>query len=1388
MGKIAKNNNKLHIANGISAAASFFGSVTDENGQEKYTTSPDRLLKPGTGSVVTGQIPFMLHGNDLGMGAELLALKGASVLVYTVGSNEPDKFTISGANNLVLACVLPNPADNSQQILIVDNIASESGCKLYSITQSQFQVFLNQDGVVEPNVVDFDFSGVKIGHYGNSLHPDPTGTVNDSTIAGGDYIGDGFNTNESSHFLYNEATASGINNFFITDIKATAALSYQVGSPNGYPTILFQFQNPANDTVYAANECIIYKSSFSPGNQVTTLTFDNDNLLPAFAPCEWMSANRSLISKDLIDNGGNTSYFNATPDTNLTHTADTSKPNFLSNYVHGLNRHNQISEWRGNIQLSESGVVFPCDDISYFNAAEDGFFGTSTSGQLYASWQSYKFDLYGRVIGQAAFYESFDSSGNHQNMDSHYEPIGSRYKGWQFCTDEGLWDGDHIMATGGDSHTNFDSHNEMSALDWYFSDPISNPVPNIDDNPDTNIAIHDVLKGMGGLWFHGNAYVNYPQSAIIITKRGSASSHDYQTASVLVSPAPSTPGNPSNFWAKYKTLTAISGFENLTLNGTDSSLWDGNGVMLASLINEKRFHEAKMDIYRITPDDILSLPMHSGYLEEDNWAPNLKFRFNLDDSAYHSAFMPFTGHSITEAVRTRGSGATVDAIFSCQVPEGTPRATLKSAGHPLFLIDTSADDMVLRPMHTLKNWKSNNPQAPSLIGASTTDEGTNDLDSFGNGAPYGNAMAGNGHYASTEFFGTKEDHWAELSNFVARDLYELSGHYSASINAVNPYDYNGYGPWSWNYIGDLGFDRIISNMSVADVNSNSQGPSMAYSTYGAPNGITETSTVKDVTIFNNYYAVAYDASGAQKIFNHGTAVGNASNYELNTYHSGPKILNVTDGLGSVPGGAVFSPTMTDEESTTIFSLVVDPQAGDDDNFIAPYSVNYKYSFMYDGYQESPLSLTAETDSQLVNNKEGYKVKLSFNLSSLDYRITHVNIYSKYKKSNGSGDTEYKLSKSIPFRPIERWGHDPVTGLYEYEYFDRNDVNPTYETLTSIPESISDSSMMYTICTAADSYLFVAGCSQPTLADNFSHYIFRSVQGSFSQFNWSRDFQILPELPIAMQSFNGKLYIFSSSRTFKLNQASLEIEDDFTGAGCMDSRAIVSTEYGLCFADQKNIYLHDGRSPQVISQSIARGGKASYPDGLGGWQDVTKENVCITFDGHRKSFLIFFSFTGDTGSVHRCWAYNLLYKRWDLLSSPGKVIDTHIEINGTVIVTTEDASIYRVFGGSEFKPWTWVSKDIVLNNATQDKKLKKVRINSTANIPVDNIKLSYNNGTDIAYTAVDELSQSGEAGLHHKAIKPNTSTTFKSAQISLEEIAGQTEVDSLGLIYRPKSIK
>ena len=267
-----------------------------------------------------------------------------------------------------------------------------------------------------------------------------------------------------------------------------------------------------------------------------------------------------------------------------------------------------------------------------------------------------------------------------------------------------------------------------------------------------------------------------------------------------------------------------------------------------------------------------------------------------------------------------------------------------------------------------------------------------------------------------------------------------------------------------------------------------------------------------------------------------------------------------------------------------------------------------------------------------------KVKI-LDTNLLSDRVTHLVLYRK----NNNNDL-YRLVKEISLKP-EEWIKDAEDN---YTFTFRDDKRfASYSALTGIDENIRNTSLNYELSTSINDSLFVAKAFHPELEDS-SKYIFKSKPGNFSQFDYTKDFLVLNSIPTAIASFAGKIWAFDRSNIYRINPEQMFVEDIFEGIGCLNKDSVCVTEFGMCFADRNNVYLHDGSLAKPIGNSIIN--ITTYEGMKIGWQaaskyseETIKRDPFVFYDGESNSFVCFVH--GDceercNDNVSREWVYNL----------------------------------------------------------------------------------------------------------------------------------------------------
>jgi len=424
------------------------------------------------------------------------------------------------------------------------------------------------------------------------------------------------------------------------------------------------------------------------------------------------------------------------------------------------------------------------------------------------------------------------------------------------------------------------------------------------------------------------------------------------------------------------------------------------------------------------------------------------------------------------------------------------------------------------------------------------------------------------------------------------------------------------------------------------------------------------------------------------------------------------------------------------------------------NFPEDKTHHYRISYTYDGYQESPFSEATYTKTDTGQNTGNKSVEITINnLKRISKRVSHLNLY------RSTDDGFFRLVKSVR-------ADDPIVVYSDSDsatitIIDNYESGASYEARTGLPEVMKNLTMNYGLSTQINNQLIVGDCWHKEVEDA-ENYIFKSKPYRYDTFNWASDYLTLPQKPVALQSFNGKVYVFSETKTFKVNADRMIIEDTFDNAGCIDNDSVLATEYGMFYASHNNIYMHNGSNPVAIADPILRDANGY------GWQDNVKTNVSLSFNEKRSSLLVFFTI----GSNSYCWMYNIPRRRWDLCDAP-KVLSVIIGKNKENIIATA-STLYEYMGGTGTRSWEWESKSITLNADSQDKMFYKLR------------------GVGDSHTIQYKVYQNGSWSSSWQSLTSEKIASgdkkAKAIKIKVTPNSSTDEIDSLGIIYRALPVR
>ena len=487
---------------------------------------------------------------------------------------------------------------------------------------------------------------------------------------------------------------------------------------------------------------------------------------------------------------------------------------------------------------------------------------------------------------------------------------------------------------------------------------------------------------------------------------------------------------------------------------------------------------------------------------------------------------------------------------------------------------------------------------------------------------------------------------------------------------------------------------------------------------------------------------------------------NPSSFALD--HPGDTILN-TESItvtNEDAGGAFFTlgdgeffSSLTDttiEVKTTGFVEFDTPVVNNDGGVLESGLYHYKFTLVYDNQYESPLNYGEAVKKNLPidgSDTVTYYDPISLTIklpngffTNLNRRVTGIGVWRK--KDGGEFDDYYQYKQDHVIRlDNAMWRHDLTKDTYSFTITDSNSDGAKYSDLVGISQTIRDTSLNYGLSAIHHGYMYVTKAWHEGLGDDIKRYIFKSQPFNYFAFNWTDDNVILPEVPIAMTSFNSRLYVWGKSSLYKIDPYSLMIEDEFKGISIANKNAYIKTEFGLCFFDENNIYLHDGNKPNPIGNAILYSSEASsdfHIDNLEGTNSAGNQGYIRIEQGFRE-LLISTINNGDSPNIHYLgkkhsfvitlsnehkkgilFAYNLIKNRWDIWE--GERPKSSVTGENANVLLNDGNRLYNILGSTSLQyhqyhklPWDWHSNQLTFGADNQEKVFKTLSLSGTPSV-------------------------------------------------------------------------
>ena len=411
-----------------------------------------------------------------------------------------------------------------------------------------------------------------------------------------------------------------------------------------------------------------------------------------------------------------------------------------------------------------------------------------------------------------------------------------------------------------------------------------------------------------------------------------------------------------------------------------------------------------------------------------------------------------------------------------------------------------------------------------------------------------------------------------------------------------------------------------------------------------------------------------------------------------------------------------------------------------DKYTATFEINstvyYNMSFLYDGYQEGPLMNTAVTHK--VDTTHGCDtMNLQLNIGTFNPRITAVQVYRKNDPRE-----KYRLVKQVELN--NEWTIQPaIDGVEDANLsatafmqsgittslLDEGKKGISYEALTGMPETLTDTIVDYSESEPLNGYLFVCNAKHKHV-DNAEKFIFRSQAGKFSIFNWSQDYIGLPERVHTLKAAYNRLYAFSSKTMYQIDPHAMIVEAVHDGFGIAGQSSVAIADGTMYIANKNGVYIFGGGKFKLITQTI---------QDL--WDDITVDTYpaaipILANDKKYNSLLVMFTSPGTVSgdnTPRTAFAFSIDKRRWDIWELPERIKavcmdgDNNLLLSGlsSAVASINEFgeglnsdgeeigrnthSIWKLHRGLERKEIKWLTKELTMEQDTRDKKFKRVKL-------------------------------------------------------------------------------
>lgn len=452
------------------------------------------------------------------------------------------------------------------------------------------------------------------------------------------------------------------------------------------------------------------------------------------------------------------------------------------------------------------------------------------------------------------------------------------------------------------------------------------------------------------------------------------------------------------------------------------------------------------------------------------------------------------------------------------------------------------------------------------------------------------------------------------------------------------------------------------------------------------------------------------------------------------------------------------------------------------------------TLVYDATQESlPLLLMSSSlpESTFADNEFGYdQITIRFkaivdlpspnpnNYTSLSQRVTRVNLYraESLGLNATSAQSGLTLVKSVDINSSEWTSY--VDGAESGHYIDIIDAGEAlgdYETRTGVSPTLDHMTIHYGLSCQAESYHIVADCWHPELKD-IPNYMFRSKSYRYDTWDWANDYLVLPQRPVALVSYLGRVYAFAEGRTFVIDPNSFTVIDTWEGIGSYASKSVVVTDRGMFWVSSKNIYYHDGNQVNVIGNPVLSN---RFNSAYGYSSHATTDPPLVMYDPEYDALVILYAVSTGPYQLEGL-IYHVATRRWCAIDAAAdNTIGAAVHATNGSVYYHIGGTLYKLFGSATLRTWDFVSRNLVDSLGTKE---------------IFHYAYVHHNGTsptltfyedDPDYTSADTWSGTASAGDNVTKGKINTGTWnyVRNFQLAMTSVPNTREVSHITITKR-----